>query len=269
MRRRFVLLGATVLVSACWGKKKPKGPPPPPPQVTLRKDAALRAAATAEAPLVADLPKGTKVSVLRLRDRWCRVKTEKGDEGFLERSTFARRTVLFGTGRFPYTGAVADALRRVPTVDLVRQETTARLMPGGPAGGVEGAGQLAGGLRAEVVVGVMAGGRQFVYEIVDLANDRVLLSGTTDDTMYLQQAVNELAASVAYALDQSAKPAASPTPEGAATATPSATPTPKPTSPHPNAPLEPTGAATATPTPGASPSPAPSPSPSPSPARVP
>ncbi len=237
-------MGTTVLAAACWKKRKPKGPPPAPQKVTLRKDAPLRAAATNEAPLVNDLKKGAVLTIVKLRDRWCTVKTDAGEEGYVERSSFAYRMALYGTGRFPYTRAVADALRKVPEVDLVRQETTARLMPGSAAGGVDGADQLDGGVRSEILVGVTGAGRQFVYEVVDRTNKKVLLTGLTDDTMYLHQAVSEVATSVAYAIDQSAKPAASPSPGASGSPSPS----PSPTSPHPNAPLDATPAPSPSPT---------------------
>lgn len=249
IRRRaapFVLvLGLSVLLAAaCHKHRKPLRPPPPPPRVTMLQDAFVRAEPSDQAPGVANVKKGDIVAVDKVKEKWCHVITSDGTPGYLRRETFSKRTALFGTAGFTYTRYVADQLRHVPALDIIAVETTQRLMPGSPpaaAGGVNGAEQLAGSLKADLVVGVTGGGRQFVYEVVDMKAKTVLLRATTKDTEYIRGALNEMADQIGHLFEPGAKPA------GAASATPSATPSPTPEPRHPNAPL-PLSTASAAPT---------------------
>lgn len=265
----LLLLAVSFTVSGCW-KKKRKGPPPAPVVVTLRTDAKLREASEVKSPPIADLTKGGKVSVTKMKGDWVAVTTTDGKSGFVPRSSIGRRTLVVGTGGFPYTRTVGDRLRRVPTLDVVRIESTGRFMPTSPAGGVDGARQLDGGVRAELVIAVHGAGRQFVYEVVDLKNKKVLLRAETNDAIYVGDAAAQLAAAVAFAVEQADIPPkldseGMPIPQ--ATPPPTATPTRGPDVPHPNAPINvatPTPTSpTATPSPVASPTASPTASPSP------
>lgn len=269
-RLLLVLLIVSFATSGCfWKKKKKKGPPPPPPVVTLRADVKLRETRELKSPAVADLGKGSRVAVTRMRDDWVAVTTTDGKSGFIPRSSIGRRTLLVGTGGFPYTRTVGDRLRRVPVLDLVRIESTGRFMPSSPAGGLDGARQLDGGVKAEIVIAVHGAGRQFVYEVVDLKNKRVLLRDETSDAIYVGDAASQLAAAVAFAVDQAEAPVkvdSEALPEAKPTQPPIPAPTKTPEGPHPNAPLNvgtPTPTSTASPAASPMPSPAASPMPSP------
>lgn len=245
-----LLLLLAALLPACL-KKKPAGPPPPPPKVVLREHVFLRESASDNSPVVEELDKGATVSVDKLTSKWGHVVAADGKAGYVHRESFSVRVALFGTASFPYTAYVADRLRQVPVLDLVSVETTSRIMPGSPAGGVDGAIQLGKPLKVDLVIGVTGAGRQFVYEVVDLKNERVIATGMTHEAALIRVAVNEIADVSVNAIGPLVNPAGTPAPG----TSPSPTPTPTPEPRHPNAPLpldpvpSATPAATATATP--------------------
>lgn len=249
-RRETLLVLATGLAAAsCQRKKRIPGPPPPPPRVLLRQDAVLREAADVSSAIVAQLTKGTGIAVEKVTDKWGQVLTDDGQRGFVPRATFARRTVVVGTDGFTFTYAIADRLRKVPALDVVRVEVTGRVMPGSPAGGVDGAKQLDGGSHAALVVGLIGTGRQFQYELVDLEAKTVVINATTRENIYARKEVDEVVDNIARVLET---PLAGATPAATSSATP--TPTPHPESRHPNAPLPiATPGAAASPSPSATP----------------
>lgn len=264
-RLLLVLLIASFATSGCfWRKKKKKGPPPPPPVVTLRADATLREASEVKSPAVAALAKGSRLAVTKMRGDWVAVTTTDGKSGFVQRATIGRRTLVIGTGGFPYTRTVGDRLRRVPILDVVRIEDTGRMMPSTPAGGVDGARQLDGGVKAEIVIAIHGAGRQFVYEVVDVKNRKVILRSETNDAVYVGDAAAQLTAAVAFAVEQADTPPKLDS-EGMPIADPTPPPTPipsrTPAAPHPNAPI-------LVPTPSPSPSPSPTPAASPIPSPI-
>ena len=250
MKRRFgtlLVLGLLVAAAACHRKPKVPVPPPPPPRILLRVEAPLRDTADVAAPVTATLAKGTVVAVEKVTDKWGLVTTDDGKHGFVPRPSFARRAVVIGTDRFPYTYVVGDRLRKVPGLDVVRVEVVSRIMPASPAGGVDGAEQLDAGTRSALVIGVTGNGRQFLYEVVDREAHTVLLNTMTRDTIYMRKAVDELTDTITHVLEVPL-PGATPIPGSM----PSPTPTPHPESPHPNAPLPvatPAASPSATPTP--------------------
>lgn len=167
------------------------------------------------------------------------------------RPTVKKRTLVVGTGNLDLTVVrrVADLLRGDPHLEIVAVRSEAGVKPGSPAGGVEGAEQLAGGDKAELVVGLMgSGGASIIYEVVDLKKDAVLVKGGTSDATDPRIPVEEVAAAVREAVTPrdpkkdaggeaagDAAKADAPAKDGAATKEGE----PKPeTTRHPNAPLE-------------------------------
>jgi hypothetical protein len=246
--RKTLLFGlvllAAVAVLGC-PKRKPRHPGPPP-RVKVLKVATIHAAADEKSEVVATVAKGDVLEVLKLAEKWSRVRTADGKEGFARRDAFGRRTLVAGGPGFGYTATVADRLRRVPEFDIVAVDTMEMM-----TGGVDAASQLARGRNVDLVVvvsGSMTGSEQLLYEVIDTANGTILGTGNTEAFLPLGQALGELTTDIYDIVHHgvpgpTASPKPSPSPGSSATPAPSELP-------HPNAPL-----------PAASPSASPRPNP--------
>ena len=127
------------------------------------------------------------------------------------RPTVKKRTLVVGTGNLDLNVVrrVADLLRGDPHLEIVAVRSETGVKGGSPAGGVDGAAQLGGGDKADVVVGLMgSGGDSLLYEVVDLKRDVVLAKGGTSDATDPRIPVEEVAAAVREAVTPpKAKPA--------------------------------------------------------------
>ena len=242
VRRVILLLSALVLFAAPAFAKRSKVP--------ALEASSVRAEPKADAAVVLEVKKGDKLMVLGKSGPWSQVLTDGGEKGWVltkvvsagglsgldasattvaaaeGNTAIAMRgrpspplTVIVGLGGVKdeatsKLGELVKAERKLKVLE-VREEATTK--SGSPAGGLEGAAQLAGAHKADVVVAIQAAeGSALAYEIVDLKHKSVLATGTTTTA----KPVEEVAAAVAKATETMAKNPA----EASAVMTPAATP---------------------------------------------
>lgn len=254
VRRVVLLLSALVLFAAPALAKRSKVP--------ALEAGTIRAAPKADADLVVEVKKGENLMVLGKSGEWSQVLTDGGKKGWvltkvvsagglsdldMSATTVAAaegdtaiamrgrpsppRAVIVGMGglKDDATKKLGDLVKGERKLKVLEVREEAATRPGSPAGGLEGATELAGTHKADVVVAIQAAsGDAIQYEIVDLKHKSVLATGTTTTA----KPVDEVAAALATATealvknpaDTAAVATPAPTPEAAK---PAATATPK------------------------------------------
>lgn len=256
IRRSLFLLAALTLlaVPALAGRSKKPALTP----------GVIRAEPNDKAAKVVDVKKGENLMVLGKKGDWSNVQTDAGKKGWVLSSVvssgglegldpnattvaaaegetaiamrgrpFVPATVVVGMGGLKNDASkkLGELLKAERKLKILEVRDEAATKTGSAAGGLDGATQLAGTQKADLVVAIQAGtGDALIYEIVDLKNKAVLGTGTTTSAKPVEEVATAVAKVTAELTknpaDQSA--ATTPAPAAAATAAPAAIASPTP-----------------------------------------
>ena len=218
----------------------------------------IRAEPNDKAAKVADVKKGENLLVTGKQGDWSSVQTDAGKKGWVlssvvssgglegldpnattvaaaEGSTaiaargrpFVPATVVVGMGGLKSDASkkLGELLKADRKLKILEVRDEAATKTGSAAGGIDGATQLAGTQKADLVVAIQAAdGDALRYEIVDLKHKTVLGTGTTTSAKPVEEVATAVANVTAELTKNPADAAAATTPAPAATVAPASTP---------------------------------------------